>query len=953
MKNVLIVLSLLLPLSPLFATVKTPFHLTVKEGLPNNTVYHAMQDRQGFLWFCTETGVCRFDGQSFEYFTVADGLGDNEIFKSYEDSRGRIWFLSFNGKLSFYQSGRLYHSGNTPWLGNADAAATLLDCLEDSNGSLWISPAGNKIIRIHDTSAEIRSQPDNYYTDYNLNYTLFRTGDSVTHFRFDPDGNMYLLNHQTGKLRLTGTYRTMPRLTLEQVSFRELSNAVISQKGIVLMHGDKAAVLPMEEYGQHEKAYCLLSRDSTLFIGTDNGLCIVRKEQAVRRVLEGNTVTSVLSDKEGNLWATTLGNGVFLFRHADRFTENISGVRSLSVAVLEQEGLILAGHGNSTFTVLRNGVPRTVRVSADYYNRVLDIIPLRASQKILICSDDDVSVYDPKVGTLQRSGISNYKSHAFLGNKLWIVTPRTIVAWDRRKRLSVPVPDVRYTSVLPLTDSVYYLGTTTSLYRVAGQKVTVLLTDPVLKAGIKDLRLIDGRLWVATHGNGIWILKDDKPWKRLQEAAGGLTSNFCERLYDDGQRLVWTITNKGLSVLDRHSGNVLYRVPVVPGSLSNDVKSVAVTDSFVFIATAEGVNRFRKEALLRQGAPPAVYVTGFNRGDQKIIDPGAEVAFPYFNGSVSISFAVPTYQAPKDVLFAYRAAEDSTWHYTREGRLQLLDLPPGRHRILIKGRKYNSGWSQPLSFTMEVSPRFFQSVWFRLSLAAVLLLAGYLFFARRLRSLRKREEQKRAAEQKIAELESRTLSCQMNPHFIFNSLNTIQQFILVNDEEQGLAYLGQFSTLMRQILENSRKPSVALSEEVAFLERYLRLEQIRYDNRFDYRIEIQEGLPLDQIQIPPVMLQPLLENAIKHGVSAVTDGRVRLKVSMADNYLLGVVEDNGKGFRANTANKQGMSTALRVLEERLRLIQNARGLIGSMQIINRNSVAAETGTRVEIYIPVL
>ncbi len=212
---------------------------------------------------------------------------------------------------------------------------------------------------------------------------------------------------------------------------------------------------------------------------------------------------------------------------------------------------------------------------------------------------------------------------------------------------------------------------------------------------------------------------------------------------------------------------------------------------------------------------------------------------------------------------------------------------------------------------------------------------------------------------KISDLESKALTYQMNPHFIFNSLNTVQQFILEKEEEQGLNYLTDFSMLMRQILENSRKPSITLFEELDFLERYLQLERIRFSNSFDYFINVHAEISKHEIKIPPVFIQPLLENAIKHGIRSIKGkGIIRMEISVRGDFLICIIEDNGTGIYAekrerSVFSEKKESTALKVIEERLKLTRNNYGETGKMMIKDKSESSGQTGTLIEIHIPIL
>src|ERR1043166_6045958 len=209
-----IFLVFLLGFFPAFAGNFEFEHITVKDGLANSTVYYAMQDSRGFLWFCTETGVNRYDGHHFETFTINDGLADNENFKCFEDSKGRLWFLSYNGKLSFFLAGKFYNAQNTPWLYLPTRDAYLFDVKEGKDKSIWFSTVMGDVIRVKDQSVAFAAQPPRpvtFHRAYCLP-VLFMQDDSIKKLAADPENNtLYLYNLESKKLEHLGTFPDLTR----------------------------------------------------------------------------------------------------------------------------------------------------------------------------------------------------------------------------------------------------------------------------------------------------------------------------------------------------------------------------------------------------------------------------------------------------------------------------------------------------------------------------------------------------------------------------------------------------------------------------------------------------------------------------------------------------------------------------------------------------------------------
>lgn len=250
-----------------------------------------------------------------------------------------------------------------------------------------------------------------------------------------------------------------------------------------------------------------------------------------------------------------------------------------------------------------------------------------------------------------------------------------------------------------------------------------------------------------------------------------------------------------------------------------------------------------------------------------------------------------------------------------------------------------------------------QTLWY--ILLAINILSGIAILLY-MRNAYMRKKENLTYTNKLLEMEAKALSSQMNPHFIYNSLCTVQHLILINENQKAFDYISDFSLLMRQMLNNSRKSYVALEDEIDFLHRYLQLEKFRFSNSFNYRIEVDEALKVNGHCIPPMIIQPIIENAIKHGLAPKKEkGNALLKIdlSLQDDILECVVDDNGMGWKKTQSTFSSVkyeSTALNIIRERLKLIKSYNNNTGRLEIIDKYSNGyEESGTTVKIYMPIV
>lgn len=278
------------------------------------------------------------------------------------------------------------------------------------------------------------------------------------------------------------------------------------------------------------------------------------------------------------------------------------------------------------------------------------------------------------------------------------------------------------------------------------------------------------------------------------------------------------------------------------------------------------------------------------------------------------------------------------------------DLPPGFYTFKVCESFDCENTLSSFSFTI-LKP-FWQKTWFQISVILGIggIFGGILSF--RYNSIRKKDELKR----KFTETELKAIRAQMNPHFIFNSLSSIQNLINKNDTINANIYLSKFASLMRTILDNSEYSTVSLEKEIEGLDYYLTLEVLRF--KFDYQIIVDEKLDKHNVQVPSMLIQPFVENSIIHGISGKTDGKITIEFIKKETYIECIVEDNGIGREKSLANKRDSSTkhkshGMRLAKERLDIINSVNHTHLSMKIIDlKDEFGNANGTRVEIYIPI-
>jgi LytS/YehU family sensor histidine kinase len=373
--------------------------------------------------------------------------------------------------------------------------------------------------------------------------------------------------------------------------------------------------------------------------------------------------------------------------------------------------------------------------------------------------------------------------------------------------------------------------------------------------------------------------------------------------------------------------------------------------------------------------PASIQITDFKINDElpnlladtcfvtgaKHINEMEYLKLPPTKNTISFHFIAIDFSDPNATQLKYRLEPyDKTWVVLSKGEpgfSRYSNLPSGDYTLKIMGANSDGFWHDNAYKTLKirVEPKLIEQLWFQLFLGLLGIFIIGLIYTLRVRQIKEKAILKtRAAENKMA-----ALRAQMNPHFAFNSLQSINGFIAKNDMLGAFEYVSQFSDLMRMILENSRQNRISLEQEINLLELYLEIEALRFANPFEFDIDIAEDIDTFGIQIPAMLLQPFVENSIKHGLFHKKEkGKLQISFSKENSFLKCIIEDDGIGRdQAKKLNKQRgrkhKSRGLEIIKEQLDILRQSGFGKAYVEIIDLYADKKESiGTRVELLLPV-
>lgn len=688
-----------------------------------------------------------------------------------------------------------------------------------------------------------------------------------------------------------------------------------------------------------------------------------------------NTVQAAAIDTEGNLWVGTEGKGVYKIRKGIFTSFSLAeGLNSeIAKSFLEDD------KGHIWISTTDNGInqfdpsqPKPYHFS--YLNK----------QNGFPCNDICSSFKDSKgnfwfasytngVTKYDGKGYQTYTIQNGLGsNKTYCISENakgeifvgaehgvTVIEGERFRYLTAKnglISNAVYTMLHDKKGAVW-MGT--------GEGMSVLMKDGTVRNfTVKDslgdnlvLALKEdskGNIWAATsHGLSVW---NGKKWQNILLPASVAANDIVALVFEKDENHLWLGTNNGIFRLDigdfLQTGKYAFaHFTTTDGLPSLECNgNAAYTDKRgnIWIGTIAGAVCYSPSQEIEAQTPPLVYITGvklfFKDIYQSKLDIGethTETGLPKSltlsanQNHITFDFIGVCHSRPSSVRYQIQLAgfEENWQPITEETKFTYSNLPSGTYTFLVKATNNMGEWVKSEPFTFTIQKPFWATWWFILLMIGLVSAVIYLiYFALQERAAQQREQAQIQTKADTLQLEQQALYAMMNPHFTFNALQSIQYFIMVQDKMSATKFLTQFAKLVRMNLDSSKSEFISLNDEIERLKLYLSLEKMRFQDKFDYELQVEEEIDKSETLIPPMILQPFVENSLKHGIMPLEgNGQITVSVKEEDEKtLLVLIKDNGIGITASKKMKADrpndhVSQGMRITEDRLKLFSKTTG----------------------------
>ncbi|MFY0253557.1 two-component regulator propeller domain-containing protein [Chitinophaga sp. 30R24] len=961
------------------------------------------EDKKGRIWMGTPDNIRVYDPVTDKIKALGvsgkairpEGLQCSQII---QDRAGVIWATTLDGLLCFNES--TFNFQKAAMIPEADRMQMTDAIMEDEAGQLWISGKNGMYI-LDARRKELycrRNNPmrlpildiDNSFKKFYRDLHHHQVWMAGRH------GRLYCYDQHTHKLR-DYTFKTPADKVFgkdgvgNDAIFDLITDItqkvwVATEKGGIFRYNRPRDRFDLninanntDEKGLHYiyEANCFLSdREGHLWIGTDYGVNIISLHNNTFRIFDSRTtfpgtpeklpaaeVTGIYQATNGNVYVGYWGKGFsWLTPNLDLIRNYVHDGDGPDITLPEERGLVWS------FAELKDG---TILVGQENGN---------------------LSLFDPAKGKFVQHLSSPLLFEQTLlhlqpqyDTTVWIgLYKRGLASWNPQCNTfqyfneltdSLKRP-VSVMDIVPQGDTILWLGTSGAgliSFNPHQRRITrseLFEWHTHCYGNITCLLPYNDSLLLAGTDHGLWVYNTRKHTSRPLKINNQLFDQWVLSMAKGEPGSIWLTTQYGFYryfLLDDRLETFIQGDDIIDNTRKVRRCIITQRNGDLLVGASDHVVSFNPSSLRVAPPPPDVTIVNLKALDSIILIQAAlrdsvPVTLSYKQNFISIEFKSLQYHQEKMRYYYQLEGVDENWVHTDNILVaKYTNLPPGNYLFRVRAVNTAGTFSDHIStLQIFIKPAFWQTGWFKLLCLLAAASLVYLYFRLRISGIKKEAKQREAMQQQIAQLEMKALRAQMNPHFIFNALNSIQIFMMKSETEQALSYLSRFAKLIRHVLDNSQLNHTTVAQEVSVLENYMELEKLRLTDEFEYTIQIDPSLDANMIEIPTMIIQPFVENAIWHGlVHEKGKGRLVIKFKKVNDRILCTIEDNGigreKAAAMQRANKpRHQSRGLQITRDRLSLYNsrfNVDACFDIEDLVDEGGKAK--GTRVNIWFPLV
>ncbi len=874
-------------------------HLTVETGLPSNRIYKVVEDKEGFIWIATDMGVVKYDGTEISVFNTSNGLPVNDIWDLLVDDHNRIWYFGVSDRLGYIRNDSIFSfpvaaEPMNPYVICYDNKTVLID----GNVGTYFFEDGQ-----WNKTEKVKGSDD---------YGIYR----VSH----PEVFVLLVDQKNARICFVykNGQKVCKKLTftpgdLKQIRQVDANTVVYSMDhSFILIDLERRTVKRFEK----EKFFPTFPR-ATKFGGkiqltAGNAWVALDDSGEITDsiILPSHyNATGIFKDSRGLLWVSTFQDGLYMlspaFLHAsyyfmDKPVRFIKKTGDVFVHILG-EGLYKWNKSQKQF-----------KMFFAYPDFIHDVLETPAGIWILCAKEMFLLPPNGNVQKFQRRGNRIF----YDSGKYYFQDAGGISVYDSTWTQTETIP-LKQSRVMIRYEGDLWAGTATGLFRIRQTGNPYRMEKIKENFPVNDLITAGNLLLIGTDGQGIWTMNQSGKLNRLERTAGlnikNMTKGPDKNVWTASSHQVFSLGFKGREIVP---DKLLTRYD---GFISDQVNYIAPDSSHLFVASYNGIARIPLSMQIKHPVP-GIYRTQWNYSGKTV---RANRFLYHAHNHLSLRVYIKNFSDAWKKFYYQLLPGDTVWHPLKGKTISLNRLSPGSYRLRIRTRNV-TGSHILFDQNFVIVPRWWQYTWIHIAGFFTVLLLMFILGI----NIRRFRERRLQMEKELAENKLFALRSQLNPHFIHNALNSIIYYITRGNVKESEKFLVKFSRLIRTVFDISGREKVSLGEELDFLKSYLEMEKLRFENKMDYCIQADPGISLSRTYIPTLLLQPLVENAIKHGILHKKEGgNVCIQIKKGENpgEIVIRILDDGPGFSSVRNKKTHFSGKRRlhsteVLKKRINLL---------------------------------
>ncbi len=896
-------------------------NFSINDGLPSTEVYGGFQDAIGYIWFTTDRGLARYNGYEFKRFTTEEGLLTNSNIQLFPKDSSAFWLVGFNGKITEWDGNSFsefkWNEQILEYVSNFGfpkfikySNEKLVFCFRGPTTGVWMLDLESGVINqlSPDWALDV---PHRYSPDYDYNKVKNYIIETYNLSRYGFEDDVFL------------TFNGITTYCLQEVSDTLYHHSMTT----LMRLNQDGKLIDSVYFGQQRLINSLeINNDKWYVLMGDEILSLDENASSLYQSLsyqEGNSYSDILIDRYGTVWISTLDNGVMKIRESDFVRIPSPDKRNSKVKMMKALESAL---------VLQFGVQLYVKDSDDNYTEIGNTTQITQLQT----SNDTFFYYNTIVspeGYIEANPITWLKDNRNLvniGEDTYIETINYSTYICKEKN-DLQILHPRATALL-INDHNIYIGTIEGL-----KKINLLCDDYQLESilekytegkRIKGILNYKSILFIALGHT--MIVKDGSDVYNVELQF--LESAIIEKIYLEESNILWIGTNIGLFKTEVSQGDNGVKIDHLKtynssaGLQSAFITGIEKVGEELYVGTSGGLSMYQPRDELPTNLQYRIVMDSIvSNGRSMNFKNDTKIILNSDERDLHFYIDVLSYQNSDNLPELHFRLESQEGQITNGllggKKLELFSLEKGNYKLKIYQEPEGAAQYNFLNTEFSIKPKYYETMLFQLALillGALLILGIMKIQKERLLGMEERKH-------KMLKLQIDALINKMNPHFTFNVLTNIQSFIYKKKFSEAIKYVGMFSKIMRKSLEYSKLETIPIKHEIDFLNTYLKLEQMRFPEELSYTIDIDPSLDLISNHIPTLIIQTLVENAVKHGIAILGDqGHVSVSFDAdpIDGFVIVKITDDGVGIDLDKLDESKTGIGMEIVRDRIELLKS-------------------------------